>query len=115
MRIWVLSVILILLLIAINVYNRKDDTQPIVFVRNNSDSLYKVIDSLKQSESMLLSEITELNKNKEKIRIIYREKDNNICNLSANNSIILFGEWNRQLQDSSYQARYFRISSDTIY
>jgi len=95
----------------------KKDKEPIEkpFIKNDSDSLYKVIDSLVAIKDSLVTEIQTLEKNKKKVIIRYYEKDNNIRNLNADSSISLFAEWNRQLQDSTYQKRYFWISADTIY
>jgi len=119
MKVWKLIVIITLFLpiivVLINYFDEDKKPKPIPFERNNSDSLYKVIDSLKSKEDSLVTEIKTLEKNKQKVIIKYYEKDNNIRTFNADRSIRLFGEWNRQLQDSSYQTRYFRISTDTVH
>jgi beta-lactamase class D len=119
MKVWHIILIAVLLscFTMLIIKHYKNDKELIVkpFVKNDSDSLYKVIDSLVAIKDSLITEIQTLEKNKKKVIIKYHEKDNNIRNLNADSSISLFAKWNRQLQDSTYQKRYFWISADTIY
>lgn len=85
------------------------------FVPHNNDSLYRNIDSLEGKKSILIDKISENKKSTVKIIKKYYEKDININSLGADSSLMLFAEWNRYLQDSSYSQRYFRINPDTIH
>lgn len=115
MKVWQIILIIAVGVIVLFFFNKKKEPKSIPFVKNTSDSLYRVIDSLVSLKDSLETEIQTLAKNKQKAIKEYYEKDNNIRTLNATLSISLFTEWNRQLQDSGYSQRYFRISSDTVY
>lgn len=115
MKVWQIILTIVATICICLFLNKKEKVVLEPFVKNNSDSLYKIIDSLKTVEDSLILEIKTLKQNTKKVIIKYYEKDNNIRNLNADSNIKLFAKWNRQLQDSNYKARYFRISTDTIY
>lgn len=83
--------------------------------RTNIDSLKSILVWLQKDNDSLVSEIAKTEKGKIIIKKEYYEKNNNLKYISADSNIKLFGQWNGQLQDSSYQERYFRLGSDTAH
>ena len=115
MRVWQFILCLIVcFLISYILIGSKEKQPETVVERTNVDSLKNALVDLQKDYDSLQSARIQTQKGAEIIKIRYHEKDNSLKYISADSSLKLFGQWNGQLQDSSYQKRYFRINSDTI-
>lgn len=117
MRVWqfILCLIVCFLISYVLLRNKEQQAQTPTIERTNVDSLKNILVNLQKENDSLVLAISQTKKGIEKVKIKYYEKNNNLKYINADSSIWLFREWNRQLQDSGYQERYFRLGSDTIH
>jgi hypothetical protein len=117
MRVW--QVILCLVVCFLISYallrgGKETKSEPTV-ERTNIDSLKSILVKLQKDNDSLVLEIAKIEKGKIIIKKEYYEKDNSLKYINADSNIKLFRKWNGQLQNNSYQERYFRLGSDTVH
>lgn len=116
MRVWQFILCLIVcFLISYFLLRSKEKQSETIVERTNVDSLKNALIDLQKDYDSLESARIQTQKGSQIIKTRYHEKDNSLKYISADSNIKLFGQWNGQLQDSSYQERYFSLGSDTVY
>jgi len=115
MKIWQIALITILS-IGLIIYFETKNTLPQqtpIFVPSNVKPLEKKADDLHKSADSSYKAANQTIKNTKPLIKKYYDKDKTIVTLSSNNSLVLFTEWNKQID--SIGERYFCLGADSLY